>query len=394
MVAKNKLSKGSKKQLLSRIFMTLVFLAGVLIMLYPFYVNALNTLVDQQRLTQLEKNNAAESQRQKALIKKRMQQQNEALKKNGLVPRADPFTDTNEKKLASDQYLKEHLIGAVSIPTIKLTAPLFDQTDDRLLQTGATVLQGTSYPTGGNDTHSVISAHSGLPEKKLFTDLEEVKKGDLFVLTVFDKKLAYRVETLKVVKPENTSVLKIEPGRDLVTLLTCTPYMINSHRLLVTGYRVPYTEKIAKQVQQADQKQTQNDVLILLGVAAIVLLLLFNLYRIGYSYRLKKRRFDLTLVRQNATGAPQQNITYGLYTKAGKAVIRDQVPVTGQTDATGKIVFKDLPGAVYLVKEQGTSGISFKAGLKKIKQATPQVYPNRQLAPYVTVQPDQIILKK
>ena len=376
MVAKNKLSKGSKKQLLSRIFMTLVFLAGVLIMLYPFYVNALNTLVDQQRLTQLEKNNAAESQRQKALIKKRMQQQNEALKKNGLVPRADPFTDTNEKKLASDQYLKEHLIGAVSIPTIKLTVPLFDQTDDRLLQTGATVLQGTSYPTGGNDTHSVISAHSGLPEKKLFTDLEEVKKGDLFVLTVFDKKLAYRVETLKVVKPENTSVLKIEPGRDLVTLLTCTPYMINS------------------QIQQADQKQTQNDVLILLGVTAVVLLLLFNLYRIGYSYRLKKRRFDLTLVRQNATGAPQQNITYGLYTKAGKAVIRDQIPVTGQTDATGKIVFKDLPGAVYLVKEQGTSGISFKAGLKKIKQATPQVYPSRQLAPYITVQSNQIILKK
>ncbi|WP_235032912.1 class C sortase [Enterococcus sp. CSURQ0835] len=393
-MAKNKLTKGSKKQLLSRVFMTLVFLAGVLIMLYPFYVNALNTLVDQQRLTQLEKNNAAESQRQKALIKKRMQQQNEALKKNGLVPRADPFTDTNEKKLASDQYLKEHLIGAVSIPTIKLTVPLFDQTDDRLLQTGATVLQGTSYPTGGNDTHSVISAHSGLPEKKLFTDLEEVKKGDLFVLTVFDKKLAYRVETLKVVKPENTSVLKIEPGRDLVTLLTCTPYMINSHRLLVTGYRVPYTEKIAKQVQQADQKQTQNDVLILLGVAAIVLLLLFNLYRIGYSYRLKKRRFDLTLVRQSATGAPQQNIMYGLYTKTGKPVICDQIPVTGQTDATGKIVFKDLPGAVYLVKEQGTSGIVFKAGLKKIKQVTPQVYPSRQLAPYVTVQPDQISLKK
>lgn len=394
-MAKNKPPKGSKKQLFSKLVMTLIFLAGVLIMLYPFYVNALNTFVDQRRLEQLEQHNDEESKRQQQATKERMKQQNEELKQNGLVPGADPFTDTNEKKIASDRYLKKHLIGAVSIPTIKLTIPLFDQTNDLLLQTGATVLQGTSYPTGGVDTHSVISAHSGLPDKKLFTDLEEVKKGNIFVLTVLNEKLAYKVDSIKVVKPEDTSVLKIESGRDIATLLTCTPYMINSHRLLVTGYRVPYTEKIAKQVKQAEQERDLKELLILIGVAVAILFLLYQLYRAIYLYRLKKQRFDLTIVRQDAAGTPQVGITYGLYTKSGKkAVIRDQNPLTAETNEEGKVTFPNLPGAVYRVKEQGAPADSFKAGLKKLKQTTPQAYPKSSAKEWFINQEENIIFKK
>ena len=215
-------------------------------MTYPFYINAVNDFIDQKRMEEVQLQNKEQNKEQVRKAKERMKKRNEELKKNGLVPKAPQFTNSNERKIVSDEYIRKHLIGAISVPTIEITLPLFDTTNEKLLQEGATVLQGTSYPTGGIDTHSVISAHSGLPEKKLFTDLEEVKKGEIFVITLFEEKLVYEVDKIEVVEPSDTSVIDIEPGRDIVTLLTCTPYMINSHRLLVTGHRVPYTEKMAK----------------------------------------------------------------------------------------------------------------------------------------------------
>ncbi|MGO3607855.1 MAG: class C sortase, partial [Pseudolactococcus laudensis] len=124
-----------------------------------------------------------------------------------------------------------------------VSLPIFDETNNELLEKGATVLQGTSFPIGGKGTHSVITGHTGLPEKKLFTDLEKLKKGDLFYIEVSGKKLAYRVERFKTVLPTELDSLKIEDSSDLVTLLTCTPYMINTHRLLVTGVRVGFETK-------------------------------------------------------------------------------------------------------------------------------------------------------
>lgn len=153
---------------------------------------------------------------------------------------------------------------------------MFDTTNEKLLQEGATVLQGTSFPTGGIDTHSVISAHSGLPEKKLFTDLEDVKIGEIFVITLFEEKLAYEVDKIDVVEPRDTSVIDIEPGRDIVTLLTCTPYMINSHRLLVTGHRVPYTEEMAQAIKKADDTRKLKELLTLIGVGVAILVLLLE----------------------------------------------------------------------------------------------------------------------
>ena len=162
--------KSARRQLISKIFMIIVFLVGVLVMMYPFYINAVNDFIDQKRMEEVQRQNKEQNKEQVRKAKERMKKRNEELKKNGLVPKAPKFTNSNERKIVSDEYIREHLIGAVSIPAIEITLPLFDTTNEKLLQEGATVLQGTSFPTGGINTHSVISAHSGLPEKKLFTD--------------------------------------------------------------------------------------------------------------------------------------------------------------------------------------------------------------------------------
>ncbi|MBO1308339.1 class C sortase [Enterococcus sp. 669A] len=387
-------SKNAKKQAASKLFMLLIFLVGLLVMTYPFYSNALNDFVDQRRLEQVQEENRTQSKVLAEKSKEEMKKRNEELAVNGLVPSADPFDDNAESRIASDEYASEHLIGAVSIPAIRITIPLFDLTNDQLLQIGATVLQGTSYPTGGSNTHSVISAHSGLPEKKLFTDLEEVAKGEIFVLTVFNEKLAYEVEDIQVVKPNDTSSLKVEADRDVVTLLTCTPYMINSHRLLVKGHRVPYTGKIAKQVEKADNlRQRQNICLIAIIIIAIVLLL-SGMYKVIYGYSLKKRYMDITLQCTTLEGLPMAGLVFELYNSSGKkAIIRNHLPVTSKTDEFGRATFKNLPGAIYSVKESGSKA-RLKVGIKKRKQKNPLAYPTKKQQVFVSNQEKNIQIKK
>lgn len=386
-----KAPKGSKKQLISRVLMILVFLAGILVMAYPLYINALNGLIDQRRVSQLQENNRLENQKQKKQLEKEMKEKNAQLAKNGLIPSVDPFTDKNEKKIQSNQEIQRHLIGAVSIPTLKVTLPLFDQTNPRLLQEGATVLQGTSFPLGGANTHAVISAHSGLPEKQLFTNLEDVEKGALFVLTVMDKKLAYKIERIEVIEPTNTSAIKIEPGRDIATLMTCTPYGINSHRLLVTGHRVPYTEKVAAQEKKAQNHSRIKQFLILISLVISVGFLLFGIYRAIYLYKLKQRRFDLVLLRKDREGKPLPGIHYGLYSADGKnAVSRENIPFVRATNEQGVATFNDLPGGIYCFKE---SDLSFKAGIKKIKQLYPKLYTKGNIT-YLKTEDGKIIIQK
>ena len=134
------------------------------------------------------------------------------------------------------------MMGYVQIPKINVKIPVFHTTDEEVLLTAAGHLEGSSLPVGGEGTHAVISAHRGLPSAALFTDLDRLEEGDCFLLYILDDVLCYRVDQISVVEPEDTSALAAEDGKDLVTLLTCTPYGVNSHRLLVRGYRVPYEE--------------------------------------------------------------------------------------------------------------------------------------------------------
>ncbi|MGO2637851.1 MAG: class C sortase [Enterococcus viikkiensis] len=386
-------NKGAKKQMISKILMIFVFLAGVLVMAYPFYSNAVNTFIDEKRMEEVQRRNQEQNKEQVRKTKEKMKKRNEELKKNGLIPLADPFTNDNERRIVSDNYIRSHLIGAISIPSIEITLPLFDMTNEKLLQEGATVLQGTSYPTGGINTHSVISAHSGLPEKKLFTDLEEVKIGEVFVITLFEDKLAYKVDKIDVVDPKDTSIIEIDPGRDIVTLLTCTPYMINSHRLLVTGHRVPYTEEMAKTINQANKTRKLKQLLILIGLGLTVLLLFIGIYRAIHSYLLKQRFFSLNLGRVDRTGIGLADKRFALYSRNGKRPIqRDGVPLIAMTDEKGHARFENIPGGVYCIKE--TSGISFKVGIKKLRQEKISLYLMKAQKEYIFTRENRVWIKK
>ncbi len=136
------------------------------------------------------------------------------------------------------------VMGSVEIPKIDINLPIYHGTTEEVLQLGAGHLEGTSLPIGGADTHASISAHRGLPMKKMFTNLDQLEAGDVFYLHVLGETLAYQVEQTETVLPDQVDALAIVPGEDRVTLITCTPYGINTHRIYVHGVRVPYEEAV------------------------------------------------------------------------------------------------------------------------------------------------------
>ena len=146
------------------------------------------------------------------------------------------------------------IMGYVEIPSIQVNLPIYHGTDSETLERGVGHLLGSSLPIGGDSTHSVLSGHSGLAGRKMFTDLLQVKEGDIFYLHVLGETLAYQIVSLNTVLPYDTSLLGITPGADLCTLITCTPLAVNTHRLLVTGERIPYES--AQEIQAEMQQET------------------------------------------------------------------------------------------------------------------------------------------
>lgn len=191
----------------------------------------------------------------------------------------------------------EGIIGSIEIPSINVRLPIYHGTDEEFLDDGAGHLIGTSFPIGGESTHAVISAHTAFPGKKFFDDLTKVKEGDKFYVTVLNRKLEYKVTNIQVVLPSDSQSLSIVKGEDLVTLVTCTPYAINSHRLLVTGERVPTltSDSLSEShdnVNQStvdniptDSKQSMVSVYLYSIVGTLVLLTVF-----GYLIIIKKKK--------------------------------------------------------------------------------------------------------
>ena len=250
----------------------LLFITGAVIFFYPFIANAINTYYANQMVETVQKEaNDQFLKEKKARLRKEKKAARETATKQVIGLTEDMFdVDESDYRPLSKEDYQKHLIGSVYIPKISVGLPLFDETTDDLLEQGATLLQGTSYPTGGYSTHSVITSHSGLPEKKLFTDLEKLKVGDYFLVNNLDKTMKYEIDSIKEVLPTETDDLVIQEGKDMMTLLTCTPYMINTHRLLVTGHRVPYTEDEAKKEISSVKKSQQKDYYLLLLIILIV----------------------------------------------------------------------------------------------------------------------------
>lgn len=186
-------------------------------------------------------------QKQKDKAFQEAKEYNEDLTKSA-VQLTDPFKakkSDGETMIYNNILNLDHsgIMGYLEIPCISVNLPIYHGTSTEVLERGIGHLAASSFPIGGKSTHSVLTGHTGLSSAKLFTDLTEMKKGDLFFIHVLDKKLAYRVDQINVIRPENTRKLQIIDGKDYVTLLTCTPYGVNDHRLLVRGIRTEYHEK-------------------------------------------------------------------------------------------------------------------------------------------------------
>ena len=235
-----------KKKTITTIIILLFFLVGLSLLLYPFVANQWNNY-RQSRLissydsavSQMESEGSIDYEAEWA----RANAYNEALLPSILPDSfavAEASDEPDEEYMACLNIAGDEMMGTVEIPKIDIELPIYHTTDEEVLEKAAGHLEGSSLPVGGESTHAVISAHRGLPSASLFTDLDQLEEGDHFLLHILDENLAYEVDKISVVEPEETQDLAVEEGEDLVTLLTCTPYGVNSHRLLVRGHRVPY----------------------------------------------------------------------------------------------------------------------------------------------------------
>lgn len=223
------------KKWLTTILLVVALLAGVGIMAYPFISDWWNSfhqtraIQSYSEIVEQMDNASYESYFLKA------DAFNEKIRR--MQSPMDQFEDVKDEYYNTLNVMGTGIIGYVTIPAISVELPIYHGTSDDVLNIAVGHLEGSSLPTGGEGNHVVLSAHRGLPTSKLFTNLDKVEEGDIFFVNVLDRKLAYRVDQILVVEPDKLEALKIEDGKDYCTLLTCTPYGVNSHRLLVRGSR-------------------------------------------------------------------------------------------------------------------------------------------------------------
>lgn len=217
------------------IFLTLGFLVGVCILLYPAFSNFWNSKTQSRAITNYESVLENLKPEDYTAIFENAYAYNKALYETDY-----PLMDYKNVPGYHDtlRVAENGMIGYLEIERIGVELPIYHGTSDDVLNKGVGHLQGSSFPVGGENTHCVMSAHRGLPSSKLFTDLDRVEKGDTFQIVILDQVLTYQVDFIKVIEPTDVSNLNIIEGGDYCTLFTCTPYGINTHRLLVRGVRI------------------------------------------------------------------------------------------------------------------------------------------------------------
>ncbi|WP_445447218.1 class C sortase [Enterococcus lactis] len=340
------------------IFMVIILVVGIGIFSYPFVEDSLNDFLAQQMIIHYQKQASSKNSEEIKKQQEKMTKKNQQLAEQNVSPGIGSFNQAVDAKalkdLPSNAFFMEHMLGVIEIPKINVSLPIFNQTTEIFLQKGTSLLEGSSYPTGEKSTHAVLSGHRGLPEAKLFTDLPKLKKGDQFFIQINGKTLAYQIEKIQVVLPDQVDSLGIQKGRDLVTLLTCTPYMVNTHRLLVTGHRIPYQAKEAKKaIQGIDQWKKWKFITwfigILLGSIGLVWLLIAYLD----SLAIAKRNYPLSFYVKNTNGRPIEGMVFSVKTLNGKHYItREKVPFVKASDEYGLVRFSDLKGGNYRLQHE------------------------------------------
>ena len=266
------------KKLLPNLMLVIVFIAGLTLLLYPTVSNYINTLHQSHVVSSYEAEVAKHQAADYTPIREAADEYNAALAAN-----PDRFLQTDADLVAYNAQLNPFnngIMGYVEIDKIDVKLPIYHGTDDSVLQVGTGHVVGTSLPTGGAGTHCAISGHSGLPSALLFTSLDQLIVGDEFSLHVLNEILTYRVDQISVVEPYDLTALDIVPDQDYCTLVTCTPYGINSHRLMVRGVRTqaesPAVATAPEQPKSA-QVETYQFAPALITVLALLILILLLL---------------------------------------------------------------------------------------------------------------------
>lgn len=262
----------------------LIFILGLLIATYPIISNYYYTIDNNNQIAEF--NEAVAEMPSKEVLERidLAKAYNDTLDPSRL---ADPYTEREKKGVENYARMLEvrEKIGYVDIPKINQQIPVYAGTSEDVLQHACGHLEGTSLPIGGKDTHAVITAHRGLPQVKLFRDLDKMEVGDLFFFTNVKETLAYKVDQILVVEPWDFEPVLVVEGKDLMTLLTCTPYMINSHRLLVRGHRVPYVPEVKEEIERA--KFNYKSLIVPGLILALVMLIIFL-----YIRHRRRRRYE------------------------------------------------------------------------------------------------------
>ena len=268
------------------IILMIVLIVGLSLLLYPSFSDWWNSMHQSQAVASYVEEVAHID------TDKYEQLWNEAWDYNAaLMERRNNYVLEDAQKEEYNQLLDiggTGIMGYIEIPIIGVTLPIYHGADEAVLQVAIGHLEWTSLPVGGESSHCVVSGHRGLPSARLFTDLDKLVVGDIFMFRVLDEILTYEVDQILIVKPHETEALMIEQGKDLCTLVTCTPYGINSHRLLVRGHRIENVEEAKTVRVTSDAIQIEPVVVAPIVAAPILLVLLIGLL----IPKPKKRRFD------------------------------------------------------------------------------------------------------
>ena len=251
---------------LSSIALAVVFLIGLGLLLYPTVSNWWNSRRQSQAIVEYTEQTSAMDKAHVAELLEAARQYNA-----GLAADEGRFTPTPADTTEYENLLDVSdtgIMGYLEIPKLDVSMPIYHGADESVLQSGAGHLEGSSLPVGGKGTHAVLSGHRGLPSSKLFTDLDDLEQGDVFMIHVLDRTLTYQVDQIVTVDPYDMDDLAIDPNQDYCTLVTCTPYGINTQRLLVRGHRIP--NRTAAQADAAPQAEATSPIRIAVIVAIVV----------------------------------------------------------------------------------------------------------------------------
>ena len=252
------------------VLLVLLLAAGLSLLLYPSVSDYWNSFHQTRAIATYAENVAALDNASYDAIWDAARQYN-----RNLCSRSNSFLLSEEQKAEYESLLDisgQGVMGYIEIPEIDVSLPIYHGTDDNVLQIAAGHISWTSLPVGGESSHCVLSGHRGLPSAKLFTNLDQLIEGDTFTIRVLDEVLTYEVDQILIVEPEDVSALEIIPGRDLCTLVTCTPYGINTHRLLVRGTRIENEPQA--QTVRVTSDAVQIEPLLVAPIAAIPLLVI------------------------------------------------------------------------------------------------------------------------